>query len=90
MILYLCLGIIVIGVGFVTIFFVVKEEENIFRAVPGGVFVALGIAVGMASLTLSGKVVEKNIRRGRYDDRCQRSYVDSGRWHKSAMSARTI
>ena len=35
MILYLCLGIIVIGIGFVTIFFVVKEEENVFRAIPG-------------------------------------------------------
>jgi hypothetical protein len=59
MILYLCLGIIVIGIGFVTIFFVVKEEESIFRAIPGGIFIALGIAMAMSSLTLSGRVTEK-------------------------------
>ena len=59
MILYLCLGIIVIGIGFVTIFFVVKEEENVFRAIPGGVFVALGIAMAMASMTLSGRITER-------------------------------
>ena len=59
MILYLCLGLIVFGIGLVTIVFVVKEEENIFRAIPGGVFVALGIAMAMSSLTLSGRVTEK-------------------------------
>ena len=59
MILYLCLGLIVFGIGLVTIVFVVKEEENIFRAIPGGVFVALGIAMVMSSLTLSGRVTEK-------------------------------
>lgn len=59
MILYLCLGVVVSGIGLVTIFFVVRGEENIFRAIPGGVFVALGIAMVMSSLTLSGRVTEK-------------------------------
>lgn len=59
MILYLCLGIIAIGVGLVTIFVMMKEEENIFKAIPVVLFVALGIVMVFSSLTLSGRVTEK-------------------------------
>lgn len=59
MILYLCLGIIVIGIGLIAIFFIVKEEESIFKAIPAGIFIALGCVMVLSSLSLSGRVIEK-------------------------------
>ena len=58
-ILYLCLGLVVLGVGAISIFFIVKDGESIVKTIPALPFIIIGAAVAMASLTLSGRVTEK-------------------------------
>ena len=59
MILYLCLGVVIIGIGATTIFFMIGDEESILKTIPVLLFTAFGFVMVLSSLTLSGKVVEK-------------------------------
>lgn len=59
MILYLCLGVVVSGIGLVTTFFIVRGEESIFRTIPALLFAVFGFVMVVSSLTLSGRMTEK-------------------------------